>query len=329
MITIHLTPDDLAAMRFAYRPMLEIPMSYRVLKNPALHRLHHRWLEMARAALYGIDLPYLDALIAPGGCYIPDFLLPAPVASETRLEDDLAELLTVPDETIRQHMEVHICTNGDSEMRRFFVAYPREAMHGLVDDLSLYWQHTLAEVWPRMTSLVDGDVLNRARTLALHGADTVFPDLDSTVAYYDRTVRIRRDCQVHPDFEATLNGEGVNLMPSIFSHMCMYRVVPDRPAQLIYGARGTGNWFQANPVSNQSLEMALGAPRAQVLIGLRTPATTTELAFRLHVSAGTVSQQLARLTKAGLVEPHRSGKRVYYHLTERGETLIALFDSSE
>ena len=30
--------------------------------------------------------------------------------------------------------------------------------------------------------------------------------------------------------------------------------------------------------------------------------------------------------KAGLVEPHRSGIRVYYHLTRRGEELIALFE---
>jgi DNA-binding transcriptional ArsR family regulator len=328
MITLHLTPDDLAAMRFAYRPMLEIPMSYRVLKNPALHGPHQRWIEMARTALHGIDLPYLDALIAPGGCYIPDFLVPTPAASATNLEDDLAQLLALPDETICQHMEVHIRTNGDSEMRRAFLAYPREAVRGLVDDLRLYWRYTLAEVWPRMVSMIDGDTLHRARTLALHGADALLPDLHPTVAYRDRTVRIRRNCQVHPDFEATLDGRGLNLMPSIFSHMCMYRVTQDQPTQLIYGARGTGLWFRSAPESTQSLELALGAARAQVLIGLRTPATTTELAFILHVSTGSVSQQLARLTKAGLAEPHRSGKRVYYQLTERGKTLIALFEGA-
>jgi predicted transcriptional regulator len=34
---------------------------------------------------------------------------------------------------------------------------------------------------------------------------------------------------------------------------------------------------------------------------------------------------LSRLVQAGLTEPQRSGQRVYYHLTRRGEKLLALF----
>jgi DNA-binding transcriptional ArsR family regulator len=46
----------------------------------------------------------------------------------------------------------------------------------------------------------------------------------------------------------------------------------------------------------------------------------------VHITAATASQHLSRLTKAGLVEPRRSGKRVYYHLTQRGQKLIELFE---
>jgi DNA-binding MarR family transcriptional regulator len=55
------------------------------------------------------------------------------------------------------------------------------------------------------------------------------------------------------------------------------------------------------------------------------PMNTGEIAQRLQITAGAASQHLSRLNQAGLVEPHRSGKRVYYHLTSRGEKLLALF----
>jgi hypothetical protein len=34
-------------MRFAYRPILEIPLSYRVLKNPEYQPPYHKWVEEA------------------------------------------------------------------------------------------------------------------------------------------------------------------------------------------------------------------------------------------------------------------------------------------
>jgi DNA-binding MarR family transcriptional regulator len=59
---------------------------------------------------------------------------------------------------------------------------------------------------------------------------------------------------------------------------------------------------------------------------MMTPATTGEIARQLGLTSGAVSQQLERLKQAGLVEPHRTGKRVYYQLTRRGEELIGLFE---
>ncbi len=37
-----------------------------------------------------------------------------------------------------------------------------------------------------------------------------------------------------------------------------------------------------------------------------------------------MSQHLARLRRAGLVEPHRKGRRVYYRLNSSGESLLDL-----
>jgi DNA-binding transcriptional ArsR family regulator len=55
------------------------------------------------------------------------------------------------------------------------------------------------------------------------------------------------------------------------------------------------------------------------------PRTTTELARQLALSRATVSAHLSRLKAAGLVEPHRSGRRVYYRLSFAGESLLGIF----
>jgi DNA-binding MarR family transcriptional regulator len=358
MITIHLTPDDLVAMRFAYRPMLEIPLSYRVLRNPALHGPHYRWVEIARGALHDVDLPYLDALVTADGCYIPNFLTPTPTGKRIELEDDLADLLATPHDEIRRDMRQMIHVNGDSEMRRFFLAHPGEALDCLIDDMRLYWQRTMAAHWSGMMGIIESDVLYRARTLALDGPGTLFEDLHasvgyrecegrqcacvhpdsevslfedltSSVSYRDHVIEIRRTCQcAHDDLDISLMGTGLQLAPTVFASKCLYQIVPESPAMLAYQVRGTGVWMQSERAANRSLEIALGASRAHVLEALTTPQSTGELAFNLHVTAGTVSQHLSRLCEAGLIAPRRSGKRVYYHLTERGETLIALFERS-
>jgi DNA-binding transcriptional ArsR family regulator len=62
-----------------------------------------------------------------------------------------------------------------------------------------------------------------------------------------------------------------------------------------------------------------------VLKALLVPRTTTELAGDLDRSPAAVSAHLSRLKVAGLVEPHRSGKRVFYRLSGAGEALLEVF----
>ena len=47
---------------------------------------------------------------------------------------------------------------------------------------------------------------------------------------------------------------------------------------------------------------------------ISAPTTTTELSQQLRLAPAAVSAHLSRLKAAGLVEPHRSGRRVYYRL---------------
>jgi DNA-binding transcriptional ArsR family regulator len=327
MAVIRVTPDDLTKMRFAYRPLLEIPLSYRVWINPEFQSPHRRWVEETNRALYDVELPYLDALVPAHG-FIPDFLTPTPVANRTNVEADFEEVLATPDELIRKNIQELIDYAGESEMRRFYLAHPREAVECLVEDLRLYWRRTLEHRWSSMISVLEGDILYRGRLMALDGPDMLIPDLHPSITFQQSQIHINPTCCNHnpPHYQAELNGEGIQLVPTFFTGCGrMYQVSPEWRPMIGYSARGVGLYSRETRAS-QPLELALGTGRARVLQALRAPGTTGELAHRLGLTSGAVSQQLERLKRAGLVEAHRNGKRVYHQLTRRGEELIALFE---
>jgi len=77
-----------------------------------------------------------------------------------------------------------------------------------------------------------------------------------------------------------------------------------------------------------ALEAALSPGRASVLKGCLTPRTTTDLARELGLSPAAVSAHLSRLKVAGLIERHRSGRKVFYRLGDAGESLLEIFGES-
>jgi DNA-binding transcriptional ArsR family regulator len=327
MIVVPITSDDLVKMRFAYRPILEIPNSYRILKNPLFQSPYLKWIEEARRALYNVDLPYLDALIVPFG-YIPDFLTPTPVTSGRNIEDDFAEVMETPDDIVRSNVAYLIKKYGNSETRQYFLTHPREALHCLVQDLRLYWKYALSHLWVRIISTLESDILLRGRLLAIEGPEKLFPDLHSTITFEAGQLQIVNPPPIpEPNtvYEFTLNGTGLQLAPAFFGCGRSWQFDTIWQPMLCYTVRGIGICRDL-PASTRSLELALGTARAEVLQAVIIPASTQELAHKLQITAGAVSQHLTRLRRAGLVEPHRVGKHVFYQLTRRGAELVMLFD---
>ena len=350
-VKIHLTSEDLLQLRFAYSPLIELVTSYKRLYSNKPQRLYQRWLEDAAEAVNDLEFPYLHTLTV-GTNYIPDFLTPTPTVAGLTLEDEIEQMLNLPNEMIRKNMQYLIETNGDSELRQQFLVYPREVLLCLVDELRLYWARALAHHWTRITSILEGDVLYRARQLAVEGPAPLLTELHPNVIFQGtvpdqntsvlevscievgekprQTAYLQFEKKSDPaciTIETSLNGTGLQLVPALFAadHI-FWQIVPEWRPMIIYGVRGMGLWQQSAAETNYSLEIALGAGRARVLQALIRPANTGEVARRLEISAGAVSQHLSRLGEAGLVEPHRSGKRVFYQLTRRGRELIELFD---
>ncbi len=329
MIHLFVTQDDLLKIRFSYSPLLELICSYRALySKTSICALgyHTEWTHESRRVLSDVELPYLESLVNFKG-YIPDFLTPTPVTRNLTLEDEIACVLETPIEVIREDVQVLIDMHGSSTIRQFVMAYPRESLFCIVDELRLYWKRVLEPHWSQIISILEGDMLHHGRIMALDGAQTMLEKLTPSVRYYadDRELQLQKDTY---NRVYHLDGQGIQFLPGMFispEHVT-WMINPRYRPLVMYSARGAGMWKQSVPESNESLELALGAGRARVLIALILPRNTGELARLLDISSGAVSQHLARLHQAGLVEPRRVGKRVFYHLTDRGENLIALFN---
>ena len=127
-------------------------------------------------------------------------------------------------------------------------------------------------------------------------------------------------------------GRGITLVPCVFAWPRVEVLIQAsyRPT-VAYGPRGVANLWTSSyaPPNGTALEVALSTSRARVLKGLSVPHTTTELARQLGLAPGAVSAHLSRLKAARLVEPHRSGRRVYSRLSLAGESLLEIFEETD
>jgi DNA-binding transcriptional ArsR family regulator len=121
-------------------------------------------------------------------------------------------------------------------------------------------------------------------------------------------------------------GRGLLLIPLVF--VCpRLAVMFDEPWQptLAYPPRGLATLWEAEAERPSAALLELvGDSKAAILRTLEIPMTTSEVEARLGVTPGAVSQQLAQLRRAGVVEAHRSGRGVYSSLTPLGTQLVEL-----
>jgi len=318
---IHITPEDLVETRFAFSPMWEVVTSFRVLQNPNRHALYLNWINEAREVLPKLSLPYMQAVIQEQG-YFPDFLTPTPTITKPTMDAELKKILETKPHHIQKDIELLL--PSDNPHLLAFQKTPQEAIKQLVDEIQQYWEGLLAHHWMRMRTVLEGDVLYRARQLALSGAESLFANLHPSITYNaaNSTIEISKKF----DQRLQLKGDGLLLVPVIFSWPDLYILpIPKYHPTIGYSARGAGLWRYEPPNPSEALELTLGTGRARVLKQLSTPITTSELAQKLKITAGAVSQHISRLNAAGLVEPMQNGKHVYHHLTERGEKLLDVF----
>jgi len=320
MLVMRFGRTDLANVRFAISPLMELQQSVRALENPGSRALHLPWITEALERTEHLPLDLLHAF-HPEGAYAPDFIHPPPTTPLAEFEDDVERMLATPPKQVRAEVLFAYRDSTVPPILQPFIDEPRAAVAHLAEVVREYWELTIAPYWERLRALLEGDVLYRARRLADGGAEALFADLHPEVRFLDDALHIEKPFEE----DMSLEGRGLLFVPSAFGWPRMNALTePPWQPTLMYPARGVATlWEPGQSAAPEALAQLLGRRRAAVLSALGAPLSTTELARSLGLSAASVSQHLAVLRDAGLVNGHRVGRVVLYTRSPTGESLAA------
>jgi hypothetical protein len=310
--------EDLAGMRLAISPMWELVRSLAALRDPSTAALHLPWLRTLSGRLGGIELEPAVALIGVGGRYTPDFLTPPPAGPLGDIRHDLDALRKTPVAQIRHDMSLFASDHGPSLTADRWLGDPAREIARLADALEAYWDRAIAPVWPRVRTFLQADVAHRARRLAEDGPAALLGDLHPGVTWHGD----RLDVISAHEATIALGGDGLLLMPSAFTWAAP-STIDQEPWQptLVYPARGVATLWDAGGDAPDALARLLGARRAEILLALDGPLSTTELAERLSLSPAGASHHLTVLRDAGLLSARREGRAVLYVRTAVADAL--------
>jgi DNA-binding transcriptional ArsR family regulator len=314
--------EDLARTRFAISPMWELVSSIRALRNPAEGALLVPWFERVRPKLPPLDLAAALALTPPKG-YIPDFISPPPTTPLAVFEEELELVGSTPVAQVRHDVETLArlqYRRAVPEVLRPFLDHPRKALNRLAKSLAAYWEVAIAPYWPRVDALLHADVHHRARRLTEGGPAALFADLHPTVHWDDGELLVEQEYQA----VVPLEGRSLLLVPSAFGWVAPATMTED-PWQptVFYPARGVATLWEAGVAeAPEALAAVLGRGRADLLAALHAPCSTSDIARRLGITPGAVSQHIGALRAAGLVASDREGRNVLHARTALADALV-------
>jgi DNA-binding transcriptional ArsR family regulator len=328
LLVLELDVADLAATRFAISPLSETTRAMALLASPSPPAVNLPWVRWAQAQLdrQPLRMPRAWPLIVNGLPTYPEFLVPAPVVKAPELQTELARLRAAPAGAVRASLGRVFGDHPWPDSAKELAKRPRESLAEISAELAEFHDRLILPHWERIRAVLDADIGYRAGLLAGGGARSLFSDLHADLRWSEGTLTLNDIDEGPSVFRVSLGPGGIVLMPSVFNWP---RVSPSRATStqttLLYPARGTATVWEDGPcrAAPEAVDELLGPARARLLTALRSPATTTALARRLGVTPGAVSQHLAVLHRAGLVDRQRSGRTVLYQASELGLALLA------
>ena len=316
--------DDLLRTRFAIAPLMELIGAFYVLRRPDRYVVHRRWLRWAAPRLQALDLSLLDAAAPFGGPYWPVFVSPPPREPHPTIAAELDRVAKTPPEQVVAEITKRYGDRPPAPAQPF-VDDPAGALGVLVAEMRALWDAVLAPRWTTISALLESELTSRARRLVAVGSRAAFTDLHPSVSWEAGCLSVRPAAKAPADVD--LAGRGLLLIPSAFTWPEVWpRTDPPWDPALVYPPAGIGDIWEPAGADDAALESLIGGRRAKILRELDRPAATLDLARRMRVSAGGISDHLSVLRRAGLLTRRREGRRVVYARTLAGDTLCRTAD---
>ncbi|MFJ8430972.1 ArsR/SmtB family transcription factor [Kitasatospora sp. NPDC094019] len=285
---------------------------------------------LVREAVRERRLALLECFFTGAWTYIPDFLNPQPEQHEESLERELHAVATVAPERLAG--EIRTMLVGDAGLGITGGRAPRALLRALdrgetafaelvAAELHQLWQSAVGPRWAGLRARIDADIARRAQLSARQGLASVLAGLHPRVLHDDEGVRLLVEAR------AELPATALYLTPTVFSSDLHVSVDPLpgarqlRPMILYPAFPDPGAGPEPASASASPAGDLIGATRARILADLDSPRSTTELADRHRLAAGTVSYHLGVLHRAGLLVRTRSGRRALYQQTPRAGAL--------
>ncbi|PZG16706.1 ArsR/SmtB family transcription factor, partial [Nonomuraea aridisoli] len=283
------------------------------------HPLLRPWADQVRRRLRDVDWRLLSDLVPVPTISIAGFTCTPPSTSLPDLELELATMRGAAD---RVRADLDEIPRPRTKRVQALYDDPDEGLERLAEEVRAYWRAAMAPYWPKIRSLLEGEILHRARLLAESGLQRMLADLDDAVTWEDGTLSIRHR---YASGERSLRGQGLLLVPCVFASPRVFSITtPPYQPTVRYPPRGIATlWERRETEPPQALAAVLGRTRARLLAELDQPASTRALAQRTGLSEPGANQHLTALRRAGLCTAHRTGRYVLYARTATAEALLS------
>jgi DNA-binding transcriptional ArsR family regulator len=307
--------DVLAASRFVTSPLAETVNALGVLAARNPQPWERDWLERHSQAfrdrIKGDPFSTALARAMQSGRWLPVDLSVPPGPGDVTFEQELARVRLVP-----SHVAKFDLTQG--ARGRLPAALDVSDPAGAFADLVHWaWEHAVRADWPRRKRKYEADIISRTTVLSQRGWAAAVGGIAQDVRWLGNG-QLQITVQDHPPLD--LSRAELLFIPGSLRGGRVAWQYPARFA-VIYPAAGMLA-SPAAPAAPEPLRRLLGPTRAEILLLIGQPVTTTQLAAVTGLALGTIGGHLRILTDAGLAERHRSGPHVLYHRTPTGQQLL-------
>ncbi|SCL40145.1 Helix-turn-helix domain-containing protein [Micromonospora pallida] len=320
---IQVTPADIAASRYAISPLGEAVSALRLCAGQHSAPGLAPWVARVRPVYERLrrELPEVGALLAllRRGGYNADFIQPPPNGTGRSFADELAVVRATPLAQAREELARNLAGLRTPPAYAMRIYRSPGVVDRLADAVEAVWTALVEPDWPRLRTILERDVVQRAGRLVTYGWGAAVAGLDPRLSWEPGGAIVVADRQ--PDVYS-LGGKGLLFVPTVFGMMINY-VEPPWPFALVYRASGVVDLLGPPDPDRppDALDRLLGRTRAAVLRALAVPATTSQLVQQLELTLGGAGGHLAVLRDAGLVTRTRTGRAVRYARTPLGDAL--------